>query len=1037
MMVSRRPPGPSSAAIVNPPSPPSPPSAAEAEVRDPVLERLLAMVGPTVAGRESVLKNALEDTMLTFATGGLPSSVESALEKVGAYEGLPPAMRARALAALGVSLAREGKHASARRAHEAAVMLDETPEQLRFLRASSAMLALEHGDLDHGAALAQQVLAEDPTHLQALVALGRASLERGDVDLAVDIGRQLVPLLPAEGRALIIIGLAQEGSLDSDPGLVEAVTAAPPGDPWLLARIGEVLLTQDRPQAVLRILDRIKNPSPAAARTRGVANFLVGKYERAAADLETGTTAEQDPSFVALRAEANRMAGDLATAVRLFAEVPPEQSPPPMWSAWADALTSLGDRAGAVRVLERGIELHSDETELILNRVEQLLDEEGGLERAERLVRRALELEPGNAQAHASYGEILRRRGHFEEAMLAFDRALGISPDYSYAKASKAQALVEFGKVSDGLALLSEAAVTGDAEEWIFDILAEIAEEHRPDTADSILRRVQHKLRDRGGDARFVYVRRAQLAERQRRWADADRLYTRARAADPENVALILGNTRALQRLGRLEAALTLLDALPAKLAGEQELVLDRVDLLWQLGQLDKARSALESLAEQRDPPPTALAALGELSLVEGRRTEAIELANRALRGDPEHVYALATLGAALLQSGDPGRARERLTQAIDLDPEAEYVLNQLVYLECEHGSVEAVEALLERLATNAFPGTDVLYARAYALFRLGRYDAALAVLDEWLAEFGPEPRAFDLLGWVHLALGQSQRAVHDFVSFAENAPRPAYKYRALFGVLSADGWDDALSLVFRERTAARYAMTMLLWSHVGAWDEAARFASHCHEHLPPEESWAHLVPRVLRLAGRTAEALRIAQEQNELWPSNADVLAELAECLQDAGQDADAAEFEQRVVDRIETRVFLNGADLHMKARCLLRLNRLAESSQVLLGALSADTWISSILFNLVLVSLLQEDSRQADVLHRRAVEDLTGFTSATRRGIIRVALDELAKIDPLLSTDSRAQANCFSLDLQQELTKLDKVLADVHRQVPQLPPL
>src|ERR1700675_3106835 len=50
----------------------------------------------------------------------------------------------------------------------------------------------------------------------------------------------------------------------------------------------------------------------------------------------------------------------------------------------------------------------------------------GHFEGADKLLRQALRINPGSAEAHSNYGDVQKARGHFAEALGSYDRALAI-----------------------------------------------------------------------------------------------------------------------------------------------------------------------------------------------------------------------------------------------------------------------------------------------------------------------------------------------------------------------------------------------------------------------------------------------------------------------------------------------------------------------------------------------------------------------------------------------------------------------------------
>lgn len=68
---------------------------------------------------------------------------------------------------------------------------------------------------------------------------------------------------------------------------------------------------------------------------------------------------------------------------------------------------------------------------------------------AERELRSAIQLNPRMFQAHSDLGYALRKQGRYEEALAAYDTALGLSPGYVEAIEYRAEAYLGLGRVEE------------------------------------------------------------------------------------------------------------------------------------------------------------------------------------------------------------------------------------------------------------------------------------------------------------------------------------------------------------------------------------------------------------------------------------------------------------------------------------------------------------------------------------------------------------------------------------------------------------
>jgi tetratricopeptide (TPR) repeat protein len=164
------------------------------------------------------------------------------------------------------------------------------------------------------------------------------------------------------------------------------------------AKRANLLLRLDRPAEALPELDRVLAANPSKAqlwRSRGEARFQLARYSDAAADLEHAhTLAPRD--------------GGVRRAL-------------------ARAYLGTGDAEAAWRTLSPDLDTTDDAADLTLAAMVAMLTER--LSIADALVRRAIDLQPGNATAQAILALALRRQGDAQRARDAVELAVAFAPD--------------------------------------------------------------------------------------------------------------------------------------------------------------------------------------------------------------------------------------------------------------------------------------------------------------------------------------------------------------------------------------------------------------------------------------------------------------------------------------------------------------------------------------------------------------------------------------------------------------------------------
>jgi tetratricopeptide (TPR) repeat protein len=86
-----------------------------------------------------------------------------------------------------------------------------------------------------------------------------------------------------------------------------------------------------------------------------------------------------------------------------------------------------------------------------------VLETEGDIGRAETLLRKALDLDPGSKDAHSNLGIALARQGKLDEAIRHYEIALAIDPQYRQAHQNLGAALIQQGRLAEAAAHFQQA----------------------------------------------------------------------------------------------------------------------------------------------------------------------------------------------------------------------------------------------------------------------------------------------------------------------------------------------------------------------------------------------------------------------------------------------------------------------------------------------------------------------------------------------------------------------------------------------------
>lgn len=123
-------------------------------------------------------------------------------------------------------------------------------------------------------------------------------------------------------------------------------------------------------------------------------------------------------------------------------------------------------------------------------------------------------------------------------------------------------------------------------------------------------------------------------------------------------------------------------------------------------------------------------------------------------------------------------------------------------------------------------------------------------------------------------------------------------------------------------------------------------------------------------------------------------------------------------LVTRLRRReqVHLDPDDTRILGWCVVRLGRYPEASRVLLDLARTGDRAAETLFALVVLSVLEDDRREARVLERRALRAAQDTGAPTQRGILADTLLDLASVERVLTPETRQYAGELGRRLTQE---------------------
>ncbi|MAU47914.1 MAG: hypothetical protein CMP09_24510 [Yangia sp.] len=242
-------------------------------------------------------------------------------------------------------------------------------------------------------------------------------------------------------------------------------------------------------------------------------------------------------------------------------------------------------------------------------------------------------------------------------------------------------------------------------------------------------------------------------------------LYSRiAEYLRPDHSGAILMSANLLESLGQYDLAVETFKRVPRDDADYFSAELGRAEALRSDGKPDAAVEVLEQLAQTNGNQISVQSALGDMMRQLERYDQAVAAYDAAISGfveeHPAQWFLYYARGIAKERLKDWQAAEADFRKALELNPGQPQVLNYLGYSLVEHHAKldEALSMIEQAVATEPQSGY-IVDSLGWALYRLGRYEDAVAHMER-AAELMPvDPVVNDHLGDVYWAVGRTLEA--------------------------------------------------------------------------------------------------------------------------------------------------------------------------------------------------------------------------------------------------------------------------------------
>ena len=478
------------------------------------------------------------------------------------------------------------------------------------------------------------------------------------------------PLPPGQTQALARASAIEHlSAIQSSPIMVT--------NPNLQMTLGRLHLRAGKAAAAVPILEQVAQQVPWAAEPLALlfeAQVALGRLEDAAAALTSA--AEINPRYWPQLGQfyERQDQWDEAASAYESALTTARQPNRDVQIRYAAALINTESGAGKARdVLNELLKATPADTR-VLYLMSMAERTDGDLEAAEATARRIVAIDPGSVTGLRALVSVLFERHDYQQVVEAVTPLL---KDPSRAKGRElegAAVLVQLGIAQQQLARWDDAIAAYTTAKTLTprdaEIDAYLVQAHltarRFDRAESLARDALARNADQ---PRLVRLR-AQALLKSGKIAEANRLLEEGAARSPDNREFVIGLADLYADQKRTADAVRMLEQARRTFGDDESIAMRLATVYESAGKLDEAEQELRRLMAADPLNADALNSLGYMLADRGLRLpEAIELAERAVKIEPDNPAYLDTLGWALFKqgrvddaAGPLGRAANTLT---------------------------------------------------------------------------------------------------------------------------------------------------------------------------------------------------------------------------------------------------------------------------------------------------------------------------------------------------------------------------------------
>jgi Flp pilus assembly protein TadD len=237
-----------------------------------------------------------------------------------------------------------------------------------------------------------------------------------------------------------------------------------------------------------------------------------------------------------------------------------------------------------------------------------------------------------------------------------------------------------------------------------------------------------------------------------------------ATALRPDHIEALLMSARILDQIGQYDLAINAFAKVPQTDSAYVSATIGQAASAQSAGKLDDAVALLKALAGKNPDNAGVLSAYGDSLRRQDHCDAAIGVYSQAIDLIKTPVPADWTLfyrrGGCRQNQGDWPGAEADYIKALALAPGEPRILNELGYSYVDRGeNLPQALAMIQQAVTAAPEEGFIIDSLAWAFFRLGRYDAAVAPMEKASLLMPVDPIVTDHLGDVYWMVGRKREA--------------------------------------------------------------------------------------------------------------------------------------------------------------------------------------------------------------------------------------------------------------------------------------